>query len=72
MFTSDTDRVIQEVSDDFRNFWVVIWWLPITAPLIVLGALSGALNLYRGDQRRHMTSEREIDRYIAACKSQIT
>ena len=72
MFTSDTDRVIQEVSDDFRNFWVVIWWLPITAPLIVLGALSGALNLYRGDQRRYMTSEREIDRYIAACKSQIT
>lgn len=72
MLTSGTDSVTRELSGDIREFLMAMWWLPLTAPLIVLDALCGAWGLYRGDQRRHMTNERELDRYIAECKSQIT
>ena len=54
------------------EFWVKIYWLPATAPLIMRDAMIGAAGLYRKDRKCHQTGELNLDRMIAGWKARIT
>jgi hypothetical protein len=63
---------IQPVSvQDITAFWIksLIW--PFIAPYVWFDALTKAVNLHRGDRASLYAGDRNLDRYIAACKAQI-